>query len=913
MRSIFGLLAAASVVLVGSLCAARLAGAAPLAASEPEGEQAGQPDRPGERAAWNAARRRDPQGRVLAQNRWRALQEACDMPVDPAMRPAASGSGPRAQGRFTFGGTRWESIGPRPIQSVALSNQSWGNVSGRVSAVAVDPADESTLLLASATGGIWKSTDAGAHWRPVSDTTASLATSHICYAASNPAIVYAATGEVDNAGAEVTPSQSFGTYLGAGLLRSADGGETWSRVDLDLPREAVLSRVLVSQTDPQTVLVGIYLYQDIAADGFHSGGIYRSTDGGVHFTQTFVNRVSDMVQDPGDPRRVYLGAGRCGDCSAASGVYVSTDFGTTWEPSLTPANPVAGFTSPSGRVRLGATRAGDATILYASVLDANNEHTGAGIYRSADGGATWAKITADPTMCPKAPAANQCFYDHWITPAGGSSSTVYFGSIALYKSTDSGATWSKIDDPYNRQSKPVPVHPDQHMGVASANSTDTLYFCTDGGLYRTKDGGATFDNLNTTLTLAQFNGVALHPGNANFAMGGTQDNGNLRYTGDPLWTDRTAGDGGFNIIRPDDPATILSANYYAFLSVSHDGGSSYTDVTPCGTLMNCANGTNKEPMAFYVPAAIAPAAHSTVFLGTNRIWKHTGFADDPAKWAPQSTSPILATGGDVVTALAVAGEGTGILWAGSVEEGVFLSSDGGATFSPRNTGLPAAYVSSIVIASPDGRSAYVTFAGFLGAPSRHVYRTTDAGATWANLSGNLPDVPVAALAVDPTDVNDLFVGTDVGVFRSVDGGAHWTSFNEGLPTASVYGLAFHPATQDLFAATYGRGMFRTVAPPLPPVADYAVSPAQVFAGYPALFVDTSLHAPLAWSWDFGDPASGAADVSAAKNPQHTFSAPGVYTVTLTVSNALGSSQVSRTVTVSPGGPCERCSRVTPFR
>ncbi len=900
-----------------AVLAACLALSAPAAAQHPDSdagdaERGAVADRPGERAAWNAMLRRDAHGRVLAQNRWKALAQACDMPVDPSMRPEPRPAGARALGVETFGGAHWQSIGPRPIQSVPFSNQTWGHVSGRISAVAVDPSNESTILLGSATGGIWKSTDAGATWRPVSDTSPALATSHIAYAASNPSIAYAVTGEVDNAGAEITPSQSLGTYLGAGLLRSADGGETWSRVDRNLPDNAVFARVLVSPSDPQTVLVGIYLYQDVAADSFHSGGIFRSTDGGVHFSQTFVNRVSDMVQDPGDPQRVYLGAGRCPEC-VASGVYASTDFGQTWSPSLTPANPVAGFTSPSGRVRLGAARSGGATILYASVLDANNEHTSAGLFRSGDGGATWAKITADPTMCPKAPANNQCFYDHWITPAAGSASIVYFGSIGIYKSIDGGSTWSKIDDPYNRSNKPVPVHPDQHMGVASVSSADTVYFCTDGGLYRTTDAGQTFEDLNDTLTLAQFNGIALHPSNPDFAMGGTQDNGNLRYTGGPLWTDRTAGDGGFNLVRRDAPSTILSANFYAFLSVSHDGGETYADVTPCDVLMDCLTASNLEPMSFYPPAVAAPAAPSSVFLGTNRIWNHPNFGDNPNAWAPRSPGPILTASGDVFTALAVTGDGTGAIWGGSALEGVFLSADGGATFSARNTGLPTAYVSGVVAASPDGRSAYVTFAGFLGAPSRHVFRTTDSGLSWTNISGNLPDVPVASMAVDPTDSNDLFVGTDVGVFRSVDGGSTWVSFNDGLPNASVYAIAFHPATRDLFAATYGRGVFRIPAPPLAPVADFAVSPAKVFAGHPALFVDFSANAPTSWSWDFGDPGSGAADASTAKNPQHVFTAPGQYAVTLTVSNAVGSNQVTRTVSVSPGGPCERCSRVTPFR
>lgn len=859
-----------------------------------------------ERAAWNAMLRRDAQGRVLADNRLKALEEACRMPVDPSMRPSQTGGGAAAPaGIATFGGTRWQTLGPRPAQSTP----SGGAVSGRVSAIAASPSDESTLLIASATGGIWKSTDSGANWRPVSDRAPALAISHIAYAPSNPLVAYAVTGDLDGFGS-VVPSQSLGTYVGAGLLRSDDGGENWSRVDLDLPGNAILSRVLVHPTDPQTVLVGIYIYEDIAANGFQSGGVFRSTDGGVHFTRTFTHRVSDMAQDPGNAQRVYAAAARCPEC-VPSGVYSSNDFGQSWTPSLTPATPGAGFTHPTGRIRIGVTRSAGATILYASVLDSNNQHTNAGIYRSGDGGLTWTKRTADPTMCPKPPDTNQCFYDHWITPAAGSGSTLYFGSIALYKSDDGASTWTKIADPYDR-SKPVTVHADQHFGLVPASSPNTLYLCNDGGLYRSRDAGGSFENLNATLTLAEFNGVALHPGNPEFAMGGTQDNGNLRYTGSAVWSDRTGSDGGFNLIQSDRPDFILSNNYFGYLLLSANGGDTYRNVTPCQLLMDCATGTNLEPMSAYPPAAAAPAAPATVFLGTNRVWANTAFGNLASGWAPRSSSAILAAADDYFTALAVIGDGSGSILAGSLIEGVLASTDGGATFSPRNNGLPDAVVTAVVAATPDGRNAYVTLGGFLGSPSRHVFRTTDGGAAWTNISGNLPDVPITAMAIDPSDPNDLFVGSDVGVFRSVNGGASWVSFNEGLPNASVYALAFHPATNDLWAATYGRGMFRISAAALAPASNFAASPARLTAGLPVLFVDTSTNSPTSWSWNFGDPGSGTANTSALKNPQHTYAAPGVYNVTLTAANSVGSNQIVHTVTVSAGPPCRRCSRVTPF-
>src|SRR5262249_47429715 len=153
----------------------------------------------------------------------------------------------------------------------------------------------------------------------------------------------------------------------------------------------------------------------------------------------------------------------------------------------------------------------------------------------------------DTTMCPKPPALNQCGYDHWIAPAAGSGTTLYFGSIGLYRSDDGASTWTKIADP-DDPTRPLHIHVDQHYGLSPPSSPSTVYFGTDGGLFRSRDAGQTFESLNATLTLAEFNGIALHPTNPEFAVGGTQDNGNLRYTGSAVWSDRTGGDGGFNLV-----------------------------------------------------------------------------------------------------------------------------------------------------------------------------------------------------------------------------------------------------------------------------------------------------------------------------------------------------------------------------
>ncbi len=768
-----------------------------------DGDEPRRRDDPAGRAEWNAMLRRDLDGRVLAQNRLRALDATCQMPVDPSMAQAPAGSftrsgvGPSVRSSYTFTGTAWQSMGPQPMQSRVSSHQNFGAVAGRVDTIAIHPTNSSIMLLGSATGGIWKSTDAGATWRPVSDTAPSLATSHIAFSPANPSIVFAATGEADEAGFEFTPSRSTGTYLGGGLLKSVDTGETWTRVDSNLPTDAVLSRVVPHPTNTQIVVVGVYMYPLVAGDSGSAGGIYRSTDGGVSFTKTMTHVISDLVQDPNSPNSLLLATGGCSNCGK-SGVFGSSDFGQTWSPLYTfDAGVVIGNT------KLGITRTNPA-VVYASFLDDKDAHTG--IYRSTDAGATWSKQNVDPTMCPVADSGNgnnQCSYDHWIAPDPLNPSTVYFGSVDLYKSTDGANTWTNILNVYG--TGPVATtHPDQHAAVFGPGGT--LFIGNDGGVYKSVNGGTSFSSLNATLNFSQFNGVALHPTNAEFAMGGTQDNGNQRYNGSSTWSDRTGGDGGFNLIRRDAPAQILSGYVHQGMNFSPDGGQTFSYFSDCDstgsgdTSINCS-----DLVAFYPPAVAVSGAPATVLFGTNRIWANAAFGFDPMAWSARSPAKITNS---YFTALDAPGGDPGPVWGGTRTGSVFYSSDGGVTFAPRFTGLPAAPVTRVSSITADGRSAYVTFAGYLGSPSKHVFRTNDAGVTWTNISSNLPDVPVLAFAVDPTDPNDLFIGTDVGVFRSANGGASWVTFNAGLPNVPVYGLAFHPVTNDLWAATYGRGVFR---------------------------------------------------------------------------------------------------------
>src|SRR5664279_1194529 len=566
--------------------------------------------------------RRDRDGRVLAENRLKALDATCQMPVDPSMAQAPEGSftrsavGPSVRSNYTFSGTTWRSLGPQPMQSLPSGRQNWGVVAGRVDAVAIHPTNPSVMLLGGATGGIWKSTDGGTSWRPVADTAPALAISHITFSRANPSIVFAATGEVDNADSEYTPSQSLGTYLGGGLLKSTDSGDTWIRVDTNLPSNAVLARVLPHPTDVSRVVVGVSLEQGVPQDSWYMGGVYSSNDGGVTFTNRLSHIVSDLAQDPNSSDRLYLATRGCSICGK-SGVWASTDFGLSWNPMYTYS---AG--TLTGNTKLGVSRTSP-TVIYASFLNSDDSHSG--IYRSDDAGGTWATVTFNPSMCPTRAFGgnNQCSYDHWVTPDPLNPLTVYFGSVDLYKSTDGGATWSNILNVYADTGPTATTHPDQHTAVFS--QTGTLFVGNDGGVYRSDNGGFSFQSLNSTLSLAQFNGVALHPTDTAFAMGGTQDNGNQRYTGTATWSDRTGGDGGFSLIRRDAPAQILSGYVYQGMNFSSDGGGTFAYFSNCENDSGDTSISCSDAVGFYPPAVSPVSQPGTVLFGTNRIWANSTF------------------------------------------------------------------------------------------------------------------------------------------------------------------------------------------------------------------------------------------------------------------------------------------------
>jgi photosystem II stability/assembly factor-like uncharacterized protein len=653
-------------------------------------------------------------------------------------------------------GTQWEALGPT---SIPIS----GTSIGRIATVALDPTNSDVVYIGGAQGGVWKTTDGGANWTPLTDNECSLAMGSIAIDPVDPNIVYAGTGE---------QNFSADSYWGCGVLRSTDGGGSWTPIGPSgLQTTAYwsqISRIVVAPStagtpSTTTLLVGAHARYSSAVRG-----LYRSIDGGGNWSKVLSGSVTDLVLDPSNDSVGYAAVG-------GGSVYKTTDQGATWSAVA------SGFPSSNvGRINLGIAPSAPAT-LYAAVENAPDGSL-LGIWKTTTGGTTWSQLTASGASC-----GSQCWYDLFIATSPTDPDTVYLGGVSLYRSADGGASFANIQGG---------IHVDQHAIAFDPQSPSTVYVGNDGGVYRSSNSGSNWTSLNAGLSLTQFyEGISLHPSDQTIVMGGTQDNGTLQYYGQPAWSIVIGGDGGYTAIDYDNPVTRYGETQW-----QSNSGYSGPRRSDGGSYLLKVSGIALGDRAQFIPPLVMDPNHSaTLYFGTYRIYRTTDRAES---WGP--ISPDLTGGSGKISAIAPAPSNDQVLYSGANTGQVYVTSDGGSTWNSRGTGLPARYVEDFALDRADWQTAYVALSGF---GSGHVYRTTDAGQTWNDVSSNLPDIPVNAVIVDPASRGIVMVGTDVGVFLSSDSGGTWTPIDQGLPNVAVFDIAYNPATATLIAATHGRGMF----------------------------------------------------------------------------------------------------------
>ncbi|MDH7516450.1 MAG: hypothetical protein QHI48_11325 [Bacteroidota bacterium] len=666
---------------------------------------------------------------------------------------------------FAKGGEawRWVSLGP-------------ANIAGRIRALAADPTDFRILYAGAAGGGIWKSTDFGSTWKALDDFLPNLRIGSIAVHPVRPATVFAGNGE-----GFVTWQNALA--FGRGIYRSDDAGSSWRLI-------------------PSTANDDFAFVFDIAFDPFDvstvlactRAGVMRSTDGGETWSRlrlAFAQARGMMaVFSRTTPGLVYAAL-------EGTGVYRSTDHGTVWQGPLPVGLGAGDFT----RVQIAAAPA-NGDVLYAA-FTAPDEHC-AGLFRSTNRGADWERA-ATPTneIDGTDYMRRQGRYNSVLAVHPNDPDIVVAGGIDLYRSTNGGREWKQMTNWYPFGGYPY-VHADQHAFLFDPSNPARVVAACDGGIFRSTDGGTTFADANAGLVTVQFHSGAPHP-SSDVVLGGTIDNGNLRVRSGSSWVGVTGGDGGAAEIDFTDPRVMYAEIYYLDFFKSTDGGAPGTFRPAMEGIPRNPDGGTSDRCGFIAPFVMDPENTSVLYAGTYRVYRTT---DGAGHWEPVSGD--IAAGG-YLTALAAAPLRRGVLYAGSSTGAVFVTTDGGGSWSDVSAGLPHRFVTDIAVDPRDPAVAYVTVSGF---GTGHVWKTSDFGAVWVDISGkppaSLPDVPANTIALHPRRGERLFAGTDAGVFISPDGGGTWEPMNEGMGNVTVADLRFR---QDgtLFAATHGRGMFKTAA------------------------------------------------------------------------------------------------------
>ena len=742
MKRRFGRLAIAALVALTAL-----GGAAPAVGAQQLPPRQGEDD-PRGRSEYFEQMRAYPFQRIPAGARFRALQQMRLLSLVAPLNALASSITP------------WQSIGPMPIG---------GGNTGRVAAIAVHPTNSNIVYVGGAQGGVWKTTDGGTTWTPLGDSQCSLAIGSITIDPVNPNIVYVGTGEENFSG---------DSYYGCGVLRTTDGGATWTVLGQGTFQTtsggARIAKILIDPATAGTTNATLY-----AATTF---GLYKSLNGGLSWTQILTKGfgyVNDVVM-PATPGNPLFAAAGGPFSNGANGLYKSLDGGLTWS-LVANGLPLASV----GRIAIVVSPA-NASVMWVSVENPANGNL-TGLYRTNDGGVTWTQMSAIGVNC-----SAQCWYAMVLTASPTDTNTVYFSGLSLYRSTDRGTSFSDVA---------LPVHVDHHALAFDPQVPTTIYAGTDGGIFKSTNSGSTWADLNTNLALTQFyGGLSLYP-TGNGVLGGTQDNGSIEYSGSNTWTPVLGGDGGYTAINPADPTVSYAETQWS--AGSGFSGPRRRDAQS-GSFQLLITGININDAALFIPPiALDPAHPKFLYFGTSKLYRTKNGGNS---WTAIATGVFLRNGN--VSAIGVAPSDTNTVYAGTNQGDLVVTTDGGATWIPINAALPARAITSIVVNRATPQTAYLTLSGF---GSGHVWRTTNAGTTWTDISGNLPNIPVNGFALIPG--GELVVGTDLGVFRSTDDGASWSVLSTGLPNVAVFDVQYNLTTKTLAAATHGRGVWTATLTP----------------------------------------------------------------------------------------------------
>ena len=695
------------------------------------------------------------------------------------------------------------------VKNMKPRNIGPGGMSGRVTSIDVVNSNPDIMYVGTASGGIWKSTSGGIKWEPIFDKEITASIGAVAIQQSNPSVIWAGTGEGN-------PRNSLNG--GYGIYKSLDGGKNWIAMGLEKTRH--IHRIIVDPTDPNTVYVGA-----IGSPwGEHKErGVYKTTDGGKTWKQILYNNIrtgaADLVMDPSNPNKLiasmwehkrdpwFFKSGGEG-----SGLYITYDGGDTWKKMT----DKEGFPKGElGRIGVAISRS-NPDVIYTLVEAKKNA-----LYKSEDGGFTWKMINN------KRGIGNRPFYYSEIYVDPQNENRIYSVFTYINVSDDGGKSFRQLMPAYNANNG---VHPDHHAWWIHPEDGSFMIDGNDGGMNITKDKGKSWRFIGN-LPVAQFYHINVDNEYPYNVYGGMQDNGSWRGPAyvwkaqgirNSYWQEISFGD-GFDVIPDKDDSRYgwSMSQQGSVLRYDYITGNNYS-VKP----------THSDPdvkLRFNWNAAINidPFDNNTLYFGSQFVHKSTDkgltwkvispdlTTNDPEKQKQGESGGLTmdATGAENHTTILVIEPSEveqNMLWAGTDDGRVHVTQNGGATWTDVSNNIPGlpsgSWIAQIKASNKNKGEALLIandYRRFNFTP--YAYRTKDYGKTWSRIVDE-NDVKSYTLSIveDPINANLLFLGTDDGFYVSLDAGNKWTKWTAGFPTVSTKDLVIQPREHDLVIGTFGR-------------------------------------------------------------------------------------------------------------
>lgn len=536
------------------------------------------------------------------------------------------------------------------------------------------------------------------------------------------------------------------SYYGRGLLKSTDAGNTWTNISADLPPASFTARIVIRPNYPAQLLAAMSY-----------DGLYRSTNSGNNWTRILTGRCDDVVFSPTGDTAYIIGSGTGYKISVNGGVSFSDNSAIT----------------PGERNQIAICRTSP-RFLYAACYSSGNIT----VFKSTNAGVNFTQIAAGQDF-----SGVQGWYDFYMHVNPFDPNTAYVGSIDIWRTTNAGANFTNITNGYGGGN----VHVDQHNLDFHPTDPNQMLCVNDGGIWKSTNKGNTWTNLNTNLTLTQFYRIASDPSNPNHIIGGTQDNGTQRTTGALNWTAAYGGDGGEVCFHKKNNSYILGETQGNGVFRSTDAGLSWS---------SAENGLSGSG-AWIGPLISHPDSNGIFYTGRQQVFKSTNWGAD---WIAISSG----TSG-TINEMAVSRTSANIIYASSGNL-IFRSSNRGYTFSDVTSGLPNNVITSINVHPDSSNVAIITFSGF---GNGKIFKTTNIGISWNDISGNLPDSPAndALFYYPGIPTSVYFLANDVGVFVTNNNGLSWIEMANGLPNTVIMNLDYHQSSNKLRAGTHGRGVY----------------------------------------------------------------------------------------------------------